>query len=136
MTPPTMRNPLPSDTQRTYALRVWTAFDLMASGQAGRDEWSDLADAINMIEALAHEKPADFTDCMPLVHRAIEGMVEAMDCPTGAMRMNADALRAMRLLADRYDVAVHRLSRGMLDKASQRVILKIANRDADVRVVG
>lgn len=136
MNPTTInRQPMTEEDQRLYALRVWTAVDLMAAGKAGRDEWAHIADAINMVEALVFEKPDDFGDCKPLCDRAVGGMVEAIDCHPGPMRMNADAMRAVRLVAERYDGALQRLSRGTLDKAGRRAILKIAARDSDVRVV-
>ena len=121
------------------ALDVHTALALMLHGKARREEWASCADAINMVEALLFfgKVPAD--PYLGYVHKAIDGMVEAIECQPGQMRMNADAARALKAIVCQYDECIGKMARVTIDGAAKRVILKIAeqrtNPENGVRVV-
>ena len=103
--------------QDRVMLRVWTAYRCFTLGAAGREEWADVADALNIDEALCAIEKLDAATVMPLVTKAQAGMVAAMRCAPGPMVMAADELEALRQVCDRYDVALHRFSVSTLNLA-------------------
>lgn len=134
------KTPMPADQHVLTALRAYTALNEMLRGRAGRTEWNDCADAINVVEALVHAGKLEAQVYAPLINRAIDGLVEAIDCPPAPMRMSRPCENALAAVVAAYDDSMQRLARETVAAARNRVILKIAeqvtNPDNGVRVVG
>jgi hypothetical protein len=131
--------PLAAADHMRVALRIHTALWEMRVGRGRREEWADCADALNMTEALVHAGKLDGKTYTPMINKAIDGLVEAIDCPPAPMRMNRAAEAALITLVCTYDECLGRLARDTIKSAGSRVILKIAesrNAGSDVRVVG
>ena len=108
---------------------------MLRDGTAGRDEWADCADAVNIVEELSNmgKTPRDAS-----LDRAQAHMVLAMDNyrATGRMTMQAEGIRLLQHIAGMYDKALERYSRWTLGKASTNVVVRIAQgREAGVKVV-
>ena len=131
--------PLPTPEHMRIALKIHTALCEMRHGRAGRDEWADCADAVNMVEALVHLRKLESKVYMPLVNRAIDGLVEAIDSEDRTrMRMNRDGEIALTKIVCTYDECMGKMARETIRAAGNRVILKIAESrepDSDVLVV-
>lgn len=109
--------PAPIAEQNRICLRIWSAYRCMALGTAGREEWADLADAMNIVESLCMIGTLDVGIYMPLVIVAQAGMVAAMRCDPEPMAMQPEQLEALRLIVDRYDICLARLSVNTLARA-------------------
>jgi hypothetical protein len=107
------------------ALRAWTAAHEMLNGTAGRAEWDDLADCINIVEAL-HDMGKLPAETMHWVVGAIDGMTFAVKNPNGQMRMHATQMVCLRNVITIYDESVGKFSRGTILDAQKRVVAKIA----------
>lgn len=123
------------------ALRIHSALYEMLNGTARREEWQDMADCINMLDALLTQKhfavPGD--PYRKLVQLATDGLVDAIDCQEHYYRMHARQAHAMKHVVLKYDECVGRLARGTLQRAGEHVIIKIAQAQmpgSDVRIVG
>lgn len=116
--------PYPFADQDRVMLRVWSAYRCMLLGTAGRDEWADLSDAINMVEALSDMGKLDCRVVMPKVTAAIAGMVQAIECPDG-MRMPPEGLAALAEICSLYDISLLRFSANTLEAAKIRFIREV-----------
>jgi hypothetical protein len=110
------------------ALRVHTALWELRVGRGTREEWADLSDCINVIEALSDAGKLDCRRVMPFVTSAIAGMVEAArELREGRpMAMAPDAVEAIRKLLCEYDPALGKFSEQTMKAATQAVILRVA----------
>ena len=123
-------------------LRLLTALHEMRKGTARRDEWSDLSDMVNVIEALAILGKIDREPAMQEVIAAQLGMVHAMRTHEahGRMEMPEAGYKALCALANRYQTAVERFSGQTFQDAAVYVCRRIAEHHAnpqpDVMVVG
>jgi len=114
-----------ADAERTRcALRIHGSLELMRRGKAHRDAWHDLADSINMVDALTRMEKLDMAEAVRFAH---VGMVQAMKSPDpDAMEMDADYLEAVTACVKAYDEAMGRFSaRTMLAAAKlQRLLIQ------------
>lgn len=130
-----MRKPLDSSEALTESLRAYTAFYEMANGTARSEEWDDLADAINLVEALCDlERFKDTTSMLHFVDGATDGMKEAVQCENGQMRMRGHQTTALRVIVERYHESLTKFSRGTWHVARQRVLTKIQLANVDDRL--
>lgn len=106
------------------ALRAWTAAHEMLNGTAGRAEWDDLADCINIVEAL-HDMGKLPSEIMHWVVGAIDGMTFAVKHPEGQMRMHAAQMICLRHVVTHYDECIGKLARSTIFDAQRRVVAKI-----------
>ena len=47
-----LRRPIAALVANRLSLRAWTALDMLVRGTGRMEEWSDMADACNLVEAL------------------------------------------------------------------------------------
>lgn len=105
-------------------LALWTAVAEMINGTARNEEWSEIGDAVNMVEALCTMgKLPDST--MHWVTGAIRGLVDAAKRENGLKRMPAADTVCMRHVATLYDDALCKFARITLVEAKTRVLRKI-----------
>lgn len=139
MTPP-RKVTSPAEHMRV-ALKVHTALDLMMRGRAGIEEWRDLCDGINVLEALCEIGKIDPELHKPAIDQAIEAMAEAMESfgDLGKLCMSDRALDALREVIAAYDLAIGRFSQKTLAEAYVHFAVKVAKAkerpDPSVRVV-
>lgn len=117
--------PKPLAERRMEALRVYTALAAMCNGTARREEWQDCADCVNMVEALATQGNYKAADVAPLVTAAIAGLMVAIKCPDGMMRMGAAATLALRTLVTLYDDALGEFAPATMYAAWRLVVRQI-----------
>lgn len=131
------RRPVHALAANRVALRAYTALAMMAAGTARREEWLDLADSANIVEALIELGKYD-EGARPLVDAAVAGLVVALRCPQGMMRMGP-AIQAMREVVSLHDEAVAKFSQDTLRRAFElvcdRVFSARAESDPGVLVV-
>lgn len=118
-----LRRPIAALDANRLALRAWTAIDLMARGAARMEEWCDMADACNLVEALVEMEKYEATSVRPHVDAAIQGLVVAMKCPPGMMRVGS-AMPALREVVTLYDDAICKFSAATMEDARRLVIEK------------
>lgn len=106
------------------ALVAWTATAEMINGTARREEWDDIADFVNIVEAL-HEMNKLGPETMHWVLGAIRGLQFAITQPDGQMRMHAAEIVCLKHVTELYDGAIGRLATKTIEEARQRVIRKI-----------
>lgn len=132
------RRPVHALKANRVALRAYTALAMMADGTARREEWLDLADSCNIVEALVQLGKYDAASVRPLVDAAVAGLVVAMRCPAGMMRMGP-AIKAMAEVVGLHDEAVCKFSQDTLRQAFEAVCERIysakAAHDPGVTVV-
>jgi len=119
------RTPVPFVEHKRVALRAYTALAEMCNGTARREEWLDLADSVNVVEALRAIGKIDHDDVDVAVQSAIDGLMVAIKCPDGMMRMGQAATYAMRQLVTWHDEAIGKLSRGTMFEALDLVHQRI-----------
>lgn len=117
--------PKPLAERRMEALRVYTALAAMCNGTARREEWQDCADCVNMVEALTMQGNYKVADVAPLVTAAIAGLMVAIKCPDGMMRMCAAATLALRTLVTLYDDALGEFAPATMYAAWRLVVRQI-----------
>lgn len=131
------RRPVHALAANRVALRAYTALAMMAAGTARREEWLDLADSANIVEALIELGKYD-EGARPLVDAAVAGLVVAMRCPQGMMRMGP-AISAMCEVVGLHDEAVSKFSQDTLRRAfdlvCERIYTARAANDPGVTVV-
>ena len=123
--------PTPLVDHQLEALRVYTALAEMCNGTARREEWQDCADSVNMVEALATLGKCERAEVTPLVDTAIAGLMVAIKCPDGLMRMGAAATLALRTLVTMYDEALGKFARATMYEAWMLVLNRIADPKAN-----
>lgn len=121
----TRKQRVPVAEHNRVALRFYTALAEMVNGTARREEWSDLADSCNVVEALGTLGKYDAAVVAPLTQQCIEGLMVAIKCPDGMMRMGATATRAMCQVVALHDDAIAKFSRGSLYDAWELVQQRI-----------
>lgn len=124
------KQPISTAEHMSLALRVHTALWEMVSARAARvEEWHDLADAINLVDALCDLSKVPHKDMEVWRYRIEEvqiGLAEARrQLPDGKMWIGT--LRAQYLIeiVNFYDAALGKLSRGTLQEATEYVKRKI-----------
>ena len=127
----TARRRVPLTEHKRVALRAYTALVEMANGTARREEWHDLADSVNIVEALSTMGKYDAAIVDPLVRQAIAGLMVAIKCPDGMMCMGAAATLAMRTLVTMHDEAIAKFSIGTMYEANALVLAKISDPTAN-----
>lgn len=120
------RKPLPSMEHQKSALRAYTALAEMCNGTARLEEYEDLCVSVNIVEALGTMERYDPVKVAPLVDAAIAGLVVAIKCPSGMMRMGAHATRSLREIVSMHDEAISKFGRGTIYLAMELVRKKIA----------
>lgn len=117
------------------ALAAYTALAEMCNGTARREEWQDLADSLNVVEALAvmGRLPSGVTaeQVAETTQLAIDGLMVAIKCPDGMMRMGQKATYAMRQIVTWNDEAIGKYSRMSLYEAWEMVQKRVADPKAD-----
>lgn len=138
MSAATDKLPLPARDQMQLALRAHTALYEMLNGTARREEWSDLADAINCVESLCEMQRYPQIE-LHYVQHAIEGMQAAIKFSDGRMRFDAMHSVSLRRCVQRWDEATQKFSRATIAEAQLRVIKRIQlqrlDPDSDVVVI-
>lgn len=116
----------PADPRRHMhlALVAWTAAAEMINGTARQQEWDDIADCVNIVEAL-HEMNKLGPETMHWVLGAIRGLQFAVTQPDGQMRMHAAEIVCLKHVIELYDDAVGKFATKTIEDARQRVIRKI-----------
>ncbi len=139
---PTMdKLPLAPPERELKCLKIHTALYEMLNGTAGMQEWLDLADCINMVDALIRLRSPSvpIEPYRKLIDQAIEGMADAVECDEDRFHMGRQQVMALKYIVTKYEECLIRLSRGTLQRAGEHVILKIAasaaTPDPEVRVV-
>lgn len=122
---------------RRVALRSHTALAVFLKGSGGREEWQDIADSVNIVEALATMQKVDSQEIMPLVQATIGGLVTASKCPPGMMGFGPDSAAAARRIVCLHDEAIGKFSATTMYEASDLVLRKIiaAKADSSVTIV-
>jgi hypothetical protein len=129
------RTPASAAERRRIMLRVYSALWMMRDGTAGREEWCDCADALNICEELANRSKAPMPE---RIVRAQAHMALAMENwhRTGRMTMQPEGVEIMQQIAGMYDEALARFSRQTMAEAAAGVVMRIAaGRKAGVQVV-
>ena len=133
------RKTVPPQEHKRVALRMHTALAVFLAGVGTREEWADIADSVNIVEALATMGKLDPTEVGPLVTSATAGLVVAAKCPPGMMAFGQDAAAAARRIVCLHDEAIGKYSAATMYEASHLVLSKIAeqvtNADNGVIVV-
>lgn len=124
------RRPVHTMHANYVALRAFTALAMMSSGTARREEWLDLADSCNTVEALVEMGKYDGASVRPHVDAAIQGLVVAMRCPDGMKRMGA-ALQPMREVVTLLDAAICKFSSATMAEAYRVVVEKTCRARAE-----
>jgi hypothetical protein len=119
--------PLSPDARLRLALGAYTALHEMSLGRARKDEWRTLADTLNIVKALCDLGKLDAVRFMPVVERALAGMVEAIRCDDGQFRIGPSGLAALREIVAAYDDAIGRFAARTISAAVARVMLTVAN---------
>ncbi len=133
--------PVSQQEHTRIAMRVHTAFWELREGRATREEWGDLADAINAVEALVTLGKLDPARLAPVISAAIEGMCEGIRSlkATSRMVLSPLATEALRLVIAEYELALARFSGQTMLAAVNEVLGRIAdqraNPDSTVQVV-
>ncbi len=118
------KQPVDSRRYLHLALVAWTAAAEMINGTARSQEWDDIADIVNIVEAL-HEMNKLGAETMHWVLGAIRGLQFAATQPDGQMRMHAAEIVCLRHVMELYDDAIGRFAEKTIEEAKQRVIRKI-----------
>lgn len=116
-----LRRPIAALVANRLPLRAWTALDTFVRGTGRMEEWSDMADACNLVEALVEMGRYEATSVRPHVDAAIQGLVVAMKCPPGMMRVGS-AMPALREVVTLYDDAICKFSAATMEDARRLVI--------------
>ena len=96
---------------------------MFARGTGRKEEWHQMADCCNLVEALVEIGKYEATSVRPHVDAAIQGLVVAMKCPPGMMRVGS-AMPALREVVTLYDDAVCKFSAATMEDARRLVIEK------------
>jgi hypothetical protein len=131
LNPANARRRVPMTEHKRVALRAYTALAEMCNGTARRDEWQDLSESVNVVEALSVMGKYDKAVVDPLVSQAIAGLMVAIKCPDGLMSMGAAATLAMRTLVTMHDEAIAKFSVGTMYSAHEMVLAKICDPTAN-----
>lgn len=123
----TARRPVPVFEHNRVALRAFTALCEICNGTARREEWQDLADSCNIVEALSVMGKYERVLVEPVVDMAIHGLMVAIKCPDGMMRMGAAATLAMRHVVTLHDEAIGKFGRVTMFEANALVLKRIAD---------
>ena len=118
------KQPVDSRRYLHLALVAWTAAAEMINGTARSQEWDDIADIVNIVEA-CHEMNNLGAETMHWVLGAIRGLQFAATQPDGQMRMHAADIVCLRHVMELYDDAIGRFAEKTIEEAKQRVIRKI-----------
>lgn len=122
-----LRRPVHAVEHKRVALRFYTALAEMVNGTARREEWLDLSDSVNIVDALGVMGKYELTEVRPHVDAAIDGLMVAIKCPSGMMRMGAASTYAMRHVVTLHDEAIARFSAMTMREAWEMVVQKIAD---------
>jgi hypothetical protein len=129
LTSTTKRLRVPAVEHRRVALCAYTALAEMANGTARRAEWQDLSDSVNIVEALRAmgRYDPDGDDVERTCQTAIDGLLVAIKCPEGQMRMGERSghIGAMRRVVELHDEAIGKFSRGTMYAAWELVQQRI-----------
>lgn len=122
-----MKQPINMVEHELLALRIHTAvWEMVSSCQARTEEWHDLADAINVVEALCDMGRIKDQDVVRYrLQRAQHGMVLARKQPNGRMGMRGHEAECLYQVVSTYDHALGTLSRGTMKEAYELVKRKI-----------
>lgn len=135
LNPTTARQRVPLTEHKMVALANFTALAEMCNGTARREEWVDLSNSLNVVEALATmgRFPAGVTgeEVAETTQLAIDGLMVAIKCPDGLMRMSAKATFAMRQIVSWHDEHIGKLARATLYDAWELVQKRIADPNAN-----
>lgn len=118
------KQPLDSRRHMHLALVAWTAAAEMINGTARREEWDDIADCVNIVEAL-HEMNKLGAETMHWVLGAIRGLQFAITQPNGQMRMHAAEIVCLKRVIELYDDAIGKFAGKTIEDARARVVRKI-----------
>lgn len=118
------KKPVDARRHMHLALVAWTAAAEMINGTARAQEWDDIADCVNIVEAL-HEMNKLGVETMHWVLGAIRGLQFAAEQPDGRMRMHANELVCLKHVIELYDDAIGKFAEQTINQAKQRVIRKI-----------
>ena len=125
---------VPTQEHKRVALRMHTALAVFLAGKGTREEFADIADAVNIVEALATAGKIDAAEVGPLVNTAIAGLVTAAKCPPGMMGFGPDAAAAARRIVCMHDEAIGKFSMSTMWEANDLVLSKIVASKADSSV--
>lgn len=123
----TRRLPVPPGEHRRVALRAYTALAEMCNGTARREEWIDLSENVNIVEALRAMDCLPDDEVPPAIQLAIDGLMVAIKCPDGMMRMGQASTYAMRQIVTWHDEAIGKFSRGTMYAAAEMVNARISD---------
>jgi hypothetical protein len=117
-----MRRTTPVGEHKRVALRIYTALAEMCAERARESEWRDLADCCNIVEALVELGKYEAEKVVPHLELAKAGLVVAMKCADGQMRMGREQLMALRHIVTLHDEAIAKFSIATMFEADLRVI--------------
>lgn len=121
----TLRRPMTTTQHRVAALRVYTALAEMSRARARRAEWLDLADSCNVVEALVGLGKIDAERTNPMLEAAKDGLIVAMKCIDGQMRMGRDHLLALQHVVTLHDDAIAKFSLATMFEAERIVVATV-----------
>lgn len=130
LSPANARRPVHALHANYVALRAFTALAMMVKGNARREEWLELADSCNTVEALVSMGKYDEASVRPQVDAAIQGLVVAIRCPDGMKRMGP-AIQAMREVVTLHDEAICKFSSGTMAEAYRLVVERTCSAQVD-----
>lgn len=124
---PALRKPVHAVEHKRVALRFYTALAEMVNGTARVEEFQDLCDSVNIVDALGAMGKYELTEVRPHVDAAIAGLCVAIKCPSGMMRMGAASTLALRHVVTLHDEAIGKFSHMTMREAWELVVQKIAD---------
>ena len=124
-----LRMPVSMQEHGKVLLSILTALEELHRGRCRKEEWSDLCDAINVVEALVDLKKLDARAFGPLIGEAHRAVIDAAGqikergwavLPTGQFAI-------LRRICGLYDAALGRLSAGTMSQAARVVMSRIVD---------
>jgi hypothetical protein len=120
-----LRRPASSTKHRIAALRIYTALAEMSKASARREEWCEVADSCNIVEALVDLGKYEAEKVNPMLASAKDGLIVAMKCADGQMRMGTEQLLALRHIVTLHDEAIEKFSLATMFEAERRVVATV-----------
>lgn len=119
-----MLRPMPAPEHLTTALRAHTALALVIAGHGSTAEWSDLADAANVVEALVQlGKSAE----REAVYRTMQILADARAAQRETGYLTLTDAEPVKRVVSAYDLAMQRMARETIAQAYQIVLSMIAD---------
>lgn len=124
----------PASDRDKLAMRELAAIDAFTRGQAGLQEWQDLAALNNVTQTLATMDVG--RDAMPDCHKAEAALVEAAQRfeRTGKMGLSGPGIQAVREVIEWHDAQRQAIPRSKYEQALRLTVARVKSGHATVDV--